>query len=180
MSRLYTSNSNGLLTDMGLYSYNNSKPHAVDYILPPDNMPEREQYIKYNDWSKATDVYYYVGDDFYHLGSLTAMYNRYSYCLNNPLKYTDPSGNNFAETLLTGVIDLFTTAFFKGGLDITSVKNIKQALKEFDPTASWSKTNKSWQMSKGFYDIIDMPALGFINTLYDTYYQIARRLILGK
>ncbi|MDR2836879.1 MAG: hypothetical protein LBV69_11960, partial [Bacteroidales bacterium] len=26
-------------------------------------------------------------------------YNRYSYCLNNPLKYTDPSGN-FAFTAL--------------------------------------------------------------------------------
>jgi len=27
-------------------------------------------------------------------------YNRYSYCLNNPLKYTDPSGENYLENML--------------------------------------------------------------------------------
>ena len=31
-------------------------------------------------------------------------YNRYSYCLNNPLKYTDPSGNVFWESALIGAI----------------------------------------------------------------------------
>ena len=29
----------------------------------------------------------------------TQNYNRYSYCLNNPLKYTDPSGNLFASNV---------------------------------------------------------------------------------
>ena len=80
-------------------------------------------------------------------------YNRYSYCLNNPLKYTDPSGYNFAETLLTGVIDLFTTAFFKGGLDFSSPGSMKEAWRNFDPTAPWSMTNKSWKMSVGFYTL---------------------------
>ena len=69
MTVSYAANGNiSSKTDMGLYSYNsNSKPHAVDYILPPDNRPESEQYIEYNDWGKATDVFYYVGNDFYHL-----------------------------------------------------------------------------------------------------------------
>ena len=80
-------------------------------------------------------------------------YNRYSYCLNNPLKFTDPSGNNFAETILTGIIDFFTTAFFKGGLDFSSPGSMREAWRNYDPTAPWSKTNKSWKMSIGFYTL---------------------------
>lgn len=80
-------------------------------------------------------------------------YNRYSYCLNNPLKYTDPSGNNFAETLLTGVIDFLTTALFKGGLDFSSPGSMREAWRNYDPTAPWSMTNKSWKMSVGFYKL---------------------------
>ena len=80
-------------------------------------------------------------------------YNRYSYCLNNPLKYTDPSGNNFAETLFTGIVDFFTTALFKGGLDFSSPGSMRDAWRNYDPTAPWSKTNKSWKMSVGFYTL---------------------------
>lgn len=78
-------------------------------------------------------------------------FNRYSYCLNNPLKYTDPDGNFFLETFFVAVIDFIETAFFKGGLDITSSGAMEDAWEDFDPTASWSKTNKSWNMSLGFY-----------------------------
>ena len=78
-------------------------------------------------------------------------YNRYSYCLNNPLKYLDPSGKFFLETFVIGIKDFFVTAFFKGGLDLSSPGAMRDAWKDFDPTASWSKTNKSWKMSVGFY-----------------------------
>ncbi len=78
-------------------------------------------------------------------------YNRYSYCLNNPLKYTDPSGDFFLATLFTGVVDFVCTALFKGGLDITSPGAMKDAWKDFDPTASWSKTNKAFKIEKGLY-----------------------------
>ncbi|MBR4810699.1 MAG: RHS repeat-associated core domain-containing protein, partial [Bacteroidaceae bacterium] len=78
-------------------------------------------------------------------------FNRYSYCLNNPLKYSDPSGNFFLETFVIGIKDFFVTAFFKGGLDLSSPGAMRDAWKDFDPTASWSKTNKSWKMSVGFY-----------------------------
>lgn len=41
-------------------------------------------------------------DKFVQEGGNNQNYNRYSYCLNNPLKYTDPSGNFFTE-LIAGI-----------------------------------------------------------------------------
>jgi RHS repeat-associated protein len=35
-------------------------------------------------------------------------HNRYSYCLNNPLKYTDPSGNTWEQTVSKGISGVFT------------------------------------------------------------------------
>ncbi len=78
-------------------------------------------------------------------------YNRYSYCLNNPLKYTDPSGEFFIGTIVSFVVDLVGTAFTKGGLDFTSKSSMKSAWKDFDPSASWSKTNKAWKIDKGLF-----------------------------
>ncbi len=37
--------------------------------------------------------------------------NRYAYCLNNPLKYSDPSGEFFIEAMMIGA---FTNIFFQG------------------------------------------------------------------
>jgi RHS repeat-associated protein len=36
-------------------------------------------------------------------------FNRYSYCLNNPLKYTDPTGHGFWGDLWNAVVDVATT-----------------------------------------------------------------------
>ncbi len=44
-------------------------------------------------------------------------YNRYSYCVNNPLKYTDPSGTKFLRTWWTMLGDFMATLFVKGGLN---------------------------------------------------------------
>ena len=90
-------------------------------------------------------------DMYVQLPGFSQSFNRYSYCLNNPLKYTDPSGDFFLETLVTASIDFFNTIFFKGGLDLTSPGAMREAWRDFDPTASWSITNKSWKMSVGFY-----------------------------
>ena len=38
---------------------------------------------------------FFSPDDYVQLPDFTQSYNRYSYCLNNPLKYTDPSGELF-------------------------------------------------------------------------------------
>ena len=75
------------------------------------------------------------------------------------MSYTAPSGDLFFFSLFTCVWDFFDTALFKGGLDITSPGAMKDAWKDFDPTASWSKTNKSFQMSVNVYRAD--PNLGF-------------------
>lgn len=36
-------------------------------------------------------------DPYVQVPDLTQAFNRYSYCINNPLKYTDPNGNQFSE-----------------------------------------------------------------------------------
>ncbi|GHS89451.1 hypothetical protein FACS1894201_10830 [Bacteroidia bacterium] len=46
-------------------------------------------------------------DPYVQAPTYTQSFNRYSYCLNNPLKYTDPSGKFF-------VIDSWIVGFFKG------------------------------------------------------------------
>jgi RHS repeat-associated protein len=79
----------------------------------------------------------------------TLNFNRYAYCLNNPLIYTDPDGEFFLGTILTFFGDLINTAFFKGGLDPTSKTARQNAWKDFDPSASWSATNKAWKIDIG-------------------------------
>ena len=74
---------------------------------------------------------------------LTQNFNRYAYCLNNPLKYRDPDGEFFLGTIITFFGDLIKTAFFHGGLDPTSKTARQNAWSDFDPTASWSATNKA-------------------------------------
>jgi RHS repeat-associated protein len=66
-------------------------------------------------------------------------FNRYSYCLNNPLKYTDPSGEFFLFTLMfewtktfvNTTFNVFKTALFDGGLDPFSKTARKNAWDDF-------------------------------------------------
>lgn len=61
-------------------------------------------------------------------------YNRYSYCLNNPLKYIDPSG------------EIFGTLF---GLISDVIDNIGRTFKweKWD----WTQTKYGWEIDKGFF-----------------------------
>ncbi len=77
--------------------------------------------------------------------------NRYTYCLNNPLKYTDKSGKFFTGTIITFVVDFLKTAFIDGGLDPTSKSARERAWRKFDPTAKWSATNKAWRIDMGSF-----------------------------
>ena len=43
-------------------------------------------------------------DNYVQLPDLSQSFNRYSYCLNNPLKYTDPDGEVFVFSFLSGLI----------------------------------------------------------------------------
>jgi RHS repeat-associated protein len=76
--------------------------------------------------------------------------NRYSYCMNSPLMYTDPTGEFI--TAITFVWDFFTTILTKGAIDPWNTpENRREAWKQFDPSANWSKTNKSWKIDCGLF-----------------------------
>ena len=79
----------------------------------------------------------------------TQGFNRYSYCLNNPLKYSDESGE-FAWTIITFLWDL-GTAIFNGGFDFSSKDAMRDAWRKFDPSAPWSKTRKAWRIDIGAF-----------------------------
>jgi len=66
---------------------------------------------------------------------------------NNPVNGIDPDGE-FAF-LITGLVNLVKTAFFNGGLDFTNKNARSNAWREFDPTASWSQTNKAFKIDMG-------------------------------
>jgi len=43
-------------------------------------------------------------DNYVQMPGFTQSYNRFTYCLNNPLKYTDPSGENWWNWLTAGIV----------------------------------------------------------------------------
>jgi len=47
---------------------------------------------------------FFSPDNYVQLPDNPQSYNRYSYCLNNPLKYTDPSGQSFIGSLILGAV----------------------------------------------------------------------------
>lgn len=83
-------------------------------------------------------------------GALRPFHSPYAAMGNNPTLNVDPDGEFFA-TALTFVYDFFRTAFFKGGLDITSKKSREGAWHKFDPTARGSKTNNAWRIFMGLF-----------------------------
>jgi hypothetical protein len=91
-------------------------------------------------------------DNYVKAPDLSLNLNRYSYCVNNPLIYTDPTGE-FFWTIITGVVDFVSTGLFKGGLDPTSKSARQNAWRDFDPAASWSPTNKAWKIDMGLFKI---------------------------
>lgn len=63
-------------------------------------------------------------------------FNRYSYCMNNPLKYTDKSGKFFVFTILNGMFDLVGNTF-KHGFNVSQY--------------NWSKTINAWNIDRGMF-----------------------------
>jgi RHS repeat-associated protein len=90
-------------------------------------------------------------DNYVQAAGFTQSYNRYSYCLNNPLKYTDPTGDIFG-TIITAVWDFGTTIFTKGAIDPWNTKsNRQEAWKAFDPTSEGTKTNNAFKIDMGVF-----------------------------
>lgn len=88
-------------------------------------------------------------DPYVQMPDFTQNFNRYSYALNNPLVYSDESGEIFG-TIFTCVYDFFRT-LCTGGLAFGNRQAMRAAWREFDPTASWSKTAKAWKIDKGMW-----------------------------
>ena len=51
---------------------------------------------------------FFSPDNFVQAPEFTQSYNRYSYCLNNPLQYTDPSGESFIANFLYSICSFLT------------------------------------------------------------------------
>ncbi len=78
-------------------------------------------------------------------------FNRYTYAMNNPLRYNDPSGDFFLKTIFTLVYDFFRTGFTKGGFEFWNwgSDHFNSAWRQFDPTRSGSKTNNAFWIDAG-------------------------------
>ncbi len=75
-------------------------------------------------------------------------FNRYSYVMNNPLNYTDPSGNIFLG-LIRGVLN----SVFSGGLEFWNADKdyVGNAWSKSDPFAYGTAGNNSYRMWKGYF-----------------------------
>ncbi len=93
---------------------------------------------------------FFSPDPFVQAPDFSQNYNRYSYVMNNPLVYTDPSGE-FIGSIYTAIWDFGTTIFTKGGLEFWNWRSdyVQNAWRDFDPSGSWSKTNKAWRIDVG-------------------------------
>ncbi len=83
-------------------------------------------------------------------------FNRYSYCLNNPLKYTDPTGEFVWWPVIT-----FASTFAVGNLSTHlaagDVKNFGQGVKMFAQGAIVGATLGAGAQIPGVSNFIDLP-----------------------
>lgn len=69
-------------------------------------------------------------------------FNRYSYCLNNPLKYNDPSGEFFLFTLWNATKDFLVNTF---------VKSWSQGFNAWSNSSNWTSTKNAFKIDMGLY-----------------------------
>jgi len=81
-------------------------------------------------------------DPYVQMPDFSQNYNRYSYALNNPLRYTDPNGE-FIFGLFNFVIDFCvnTYKFFKSGFNINSYTN----------SSNWQSTINAFKIDIGLF-----------------------------
>ena len=82
---------------------------------------------------------FFSPDNFVQLPDFTQSYNRYSYCLNNPLQYVDPSGEKLKwwQNLLIGL-----------GLDFLTGGAVSTAASLLGTSVAFSSTNIGYEMQK--------------------------------
>lgn len=71
---------------------------------------------------------------------------------NNPVVYVEPDGE-FVGTVITAVYDFWRIGLTEGGFEFWNwgSKNFRDAWREFDPTAEWSRTNKAFKVDLGLF-----------------------------
>ncbi len=82
-------------------------------------------------------------------------YNPYSYCLNNPLKYIDPSGFNYDwyQNVLTG--DMYYNSTYKGESDVEKIDG--EGWEYFGPDGMFGKSE--WDLAREYNLPSDTPPL---------------------
>ena len=93
-------------------------------------------------------------DNFIQDPTNTQSYNRYAYCINNPLKYTDKNGEFFLS-FLTAIVETVANVFTHG----VNVQNY-----------DYQKTNMAWNIDKGllqgnFGQILGKFTWGIVDTV---------------
>lgn len=101
-------------------------------------------------------------DNFVQLEDFSQNFNRYSYCLNNPLKYTDPSGESFITALIVGAV----IGTYVGG---TVANNGNYDLTEWDYGAAKTWRYMFWGGTVGGFSgylggIVSASSIPFANT----------------
>ena len=85
---------------------------------------------------------FFSPDNYVQAPNNSQNFNRYSYCLNNPLKYTDPSGEFFFGTIINGVKDFFVNTF---------VNVWTQGINAWTNADNWHSTYMSWKIDTGWF-----------------------------
>ena len=93
-------------------------------------------------------------DNYVQMPNNSQSFNRYSYCLNNPLKYNDPSGE-FFFSIFTSAANLFKNVF-KHGVNISQY--------------NWKETVNAWKIDMGmfkgnFFQVLGKWTTGAINSV---------------
>ena len=70
-------------------------------------------------------------------------YNRYTYCRNNPLSYTDPSGNLFFWTVINAIKDFFVNTF---------VNVWTQGVNAWTDSDNWKSTTNAFKIDIGLFN----------------------------
>lgn len=94
-------------------------------------------------------------DPYIQDGETTQNFNRYSYCLNNPLKYKDENGEFFLFTIFNAVTDFFGN-MFKHGFNVSQY--------------SWKRTVNAWKIDMGMFkgnfgQVLNKWTYGIFNSL---------------
>jgi RHS repeat-associated protein len=111
-------------------------------------------------------------DNFVQTPDFSQNFNRYSYALNNPLMFTDPSGEFFLGTILTGAVEYFKAAaqsiwdfgetiLVDGGLEFWHSgsgdawagfnQEFNNSWAKFDPTNPGTRFNNAWKIDVGSF-----------------------------